>query len=47
MLKLIQEMKFFLCTAFGDSIEFAGSMIDIKHKAVVRGAVLPLWGGLW
>jgi hypothetical protein len=37
MLKTIQEMKFFLWTAFGNSTEFAGSMIDIKTQGLCQG----------
>ncbi len=37
MLKTIQDMKFFLGTAFGDSKEFAGSLIDIKTQGLCQG----------
>jgi hypothetical protein len=39
MLKTIQEMKFFLQTAFGDLTEFASLMVDIKNKGYVRAMV--------
>jgi hypothetical protein len=32
MLETIQEMKFFLRTAFNDSKEFAGSTIEVKTQ---------------
>ena len=56
MLKTIQEMKFFLWTAFGfgDLTEFAGSMLDIKTQGLCQGngAALAGWavvsvGLLW
>lgn len=37
MLKTIQEMKFFLCTAFGDSKSAAGSTIEIKTQGLCQG----------
>lgn len=45
MLKSIQEMKFFLRMAFGDSKEFAGSLIDIKTQGLCQGngAALAGW----
>ncbi len=32
MLETIQEMKFFLRTAFGDSRDFAGLTIEVKTQ---------------
>ena len=37
MLETIQEMKFFLRTAYGDSKTFAGSSIDIKTQGLGQG----------
>ena len=37
MLETIQEMKFFLRTAFGDSKEFAGSTIMMKTQGLCQG----------
>ena len=37
MLKSIQEMKFFLRTAFGDSADFAGSMLEVKTQGLCQG----------
>ncbi len=37
MLEMIQEMKFFLRTAFGDSKEFAGLTIEVKTQRLGRG----------
>ncbi len=37
MLKMIQEMKFFLRTAYGDSKTFAGSSIEIKMQGLGQG----------
>ncbi len=37
MLETIQEMKFFLCTAYGDSKDFAGSSIEIKTQGLGQG----------
>ncbi len=37
MLKTIQEMNFFLRTAFGDSKDFAGSRVDIKTQGLCQG----------
>jgi len=37
MLETIQEMKFFLRTAFGDSQNFAGSTIHIKTQGLCQG----------
>lgn len=37
MLKTIQEMKFFLRTAFGDSKTAAGSTIEIKTEGLCQG----------
>ena len=37
MLETIQEMKFFLRTAFGDSREFAGSTIEVKTQGLGQG----------
>ncbi len=37
MLKTNQEMKFFLCTAYGDSKTFAGSSIEIKTQELGQG----------
>ena len=45
MLATIQEMKFFLRTAFGDSKEFAGSTITIKTQGLCRVTAPPPRGG--
>ena len=37
MLETIQEMKFFLPTAFGDSKDFAGSTMHIKTQGLCQG----------
>ena len=37
MLETIQEMKFLLRTAYGDSKTFAGSSIDIKTQGLGQG----------
>ncbi len=37
MLLMIQEMKFFLRTAYGDSKTFAGSSIEIKTHGLGQG----------
>jgi hypothetical protein len=37
MLRTIQDMKFFLRTAFGDSMGFAGSMVDVKTQGLCQG----------
>ncbi len=37
MLEMIQEMKFFLRTAFGDSKEFSGWTIEVKTQGLGQG----------
>jgi hypothetical protein len=37
MLKTIQEIKFFLRTAFGDSKDFAGLTVEIKTQGLYQG----------
>ena len=37
MLRTIQEMKFFLRTAFGDSSEFAGALAEVKTQGLCQG----------
>jgi hypothetical protein len=37
MLETIQEMKFFLRTAYGDSKDFTGSLIEIKTQGLGQG----------
>jgi hypothetical protein len=37
MLTAIQEMKYFLRTAYGDSKEFAGSTIEVKYQGLCQG----------
>lgn len=37
MLETIQDMKFFLRTAFGDSKEFAGSSLEVKFQGLCQG----------
>jgi uncharacterized protein (UPF0332 family) len=37
MLTTIQEIKFFLCTGFGDSTEFATSLLEIKTQGLCQG----------
>jgi hypothetical protein len=37
MLETIQEMKFFLRTAYGDSKAFAGSTVEIKMQGLGQG----------
>jgi hypothetical protein len=45
MLKTIQEMKFFLCMAYGDLKECAGSLVDVKTQGLCQGngAALAGW----
>jgi hypothetical protein len=38
MLEMIQEMKFFLRTAYGDSKDFARSSIEIKTQGMGQGS---------
>ena len=38
MLTAIEEMKYFLRTAYGDSTEFAGSKIEIKFQGLCQGS---------
>ena len=44
MLEMIQEMKFFLRTAFGDSRDFAGSTIEVKTQGLGQGNEASLAG---
>jgi hypothetical protein len=44
MLETIQEMKFFLQTAYGDSKDFVGSLVDIKMQGMGQGNGAPLAG---
>jgi hypothetical protein len=37
MLEMIQEMKLFLCTVYGDSKDFARSSIEIKMQGLGQG----------
>ena len=37
MLETIQDMKFYLRTAFGDSKDFAGSSIEVKFQGLCQG----------
>ena len=37
MLTTIQEMKFFLCTGFGDSTDYASSLVAIKTQGLCQG----------
>ena len=37
MLTAIQDMKYFLRTACGDSTEFAGSTIEVKFQGLCQG----------
>ena len=37
MLETIQDMKFFLQTAFGDSKDFAGSSIEVTFQGLCQG----------
>jgi hypothetical protein len=37
MLSTIQEMKFFLCTGFGDSTNFASLSLSIKTQGLCQG----------
>jgi hypothetical protein len=37
MLTAIEEMKYFLRTAYGDSKEFAGSTIEVKYQGLCQG----------
>jgi hypothetical protein len=43
MLETIQEMKFFLRTAYGDSKTFAGSSIEIKMQGLGQGEEEQYW----
>ena len=47
MLRTIQEMQFFLRTAFGDSKSAAGIRIEIKTQGYAKGTALPPPGGRW
>ncbi len=44
MFKTIQEMKFFLRMAYGDSTNFAGSTIEIKTQGLGQGNGASLAG---
>jgi hypothetical protein len=44
MQEMIQEMKFFLRTAFGESKEFAGSTIEVKTQGLGQGNGISLVG---
>ena len=44
MLETIQEMKFFLQTAYGDSKDFAGSTVEIKMQGLGQGNGASLAG---
>ncbi len=44
MLETIQEMKFFLWTAYGDSKDFAGSMVEIRMQGLGQGNGASLAG---
>ena len=46
MLEAIEEMKFFLRTAYGESKEFAGSNIKVKRKAYVKEMAQYLLAGV-
>jgi hypothetical protein len=37
MLTEIEEIKYFLCTAYGDSTNFSGSTIDAKFQGLCQG----------
>ena len=37
MLTAIEEMKYFLCTAYGDSKEYVGSTIEVKFQGICQG----------
>ena len=37
MLTSIEEMKYFLFTAYGDSKEFVGSTIEVKFQGLCQG----------
>ena len=37
MLEAIEEMKFFLRTAYGDSKDFSGSTVEVKTQGLCRG----------
>jgi hypothetical protein len=45
MLGAIENMKFFLCTGFGDSTSFSGGGISIKTQGLCQGnrAALAGW----
>ena len=45
MLTTIQEMKFFLRTAYGDSKNFTNSKIKLKLRAYVKEVALLAPGG--
>ena len=34
MLLAIQDMKYFLCTAFGDSKNYRGSKVEVKYQGL-------------
>ncbi len=44
MLEMIQKMKFFLRTAYGDSTNFAGSTIEVKTQGLGQGNGASLAG---
>ena len=46
MLKEIEEMKYFLQTAYGDSTDFKGSSIEVKFQGLCQGngAASAGWG---
>ena len=37
ILTAIEEMKYFLCTAYGDSKEYVGSTIEVKFQGLCQG----------
>jgi hypothetical protein len=45
LLGMIENMKFFLCTRFGDSNRFAGGGVNVKAKDSHRAMEPPLLGG--
>jgi hypothetical protein len=44
MLEMIEEIKLFLCTAYGNSKEFVGSTINVKIQGLEQGNSTALAG---
>ncbi len=44
MLKVIKDMKFFLCTGIGNSTRFAGGGVQVKVQGLTQGNGVSLAG---